>query len=306
LATMVPSWVETPRDPASWIGTELMQLVLGQLLPDVTAIADTDSSNKLISVLKDLALKNKSWAAAICEFSCSGARDAHVSAGELRIIKAQSSKINLSFLHEEFKLAAGADLGDFLLEDYVPGADAEEPGNVFKGMIWRFKKDFCTEDDTKEGFHALAEEQFVIAVERAYIKLLVIKSVETLAIARHEEQLPSLRQPLNAWIEKCMVSKIVDVMWHCHLLHPKHYLETCSSLLGSVAIIDHDPGYISPHKHKGSNLADKIDALYWFEKLNKKLIYLGDAVAEVLTVSEAMWLDAAFEDVCEHDDMECG
>ena len=130
---MVPSWVETPRDPASWIGTELMQLVLGQLLPDVTAIADTDSSNKLISVLKDLALKNKSWAAAICEFSCSGARDAHVSAGELRIIKAQSSKINLSFLHDEFKLAAGADLGDFLLEDYVPGADAEEPGNVFKG-----------------------------------------------------------------------------------------------------------------------------------------------------------------------------
>ena len=32
------------------------------------------------------------------------------------------------------------------------------------------------------------------------------------------------------------------------MLHPKNYLESCTALLGYKDVIDHDPGYVSPHK----------------------------------------------------------
>ena len=36
-------------------------------------------------------------------------------------------------------------------------------------------------------------------------------------------------------------TKILDEMWHLHILHPKAYFKDCMSILGYV--LDHDPGF---------------------------------------------------------------
>ena len=59
-----------------------------------------------------------------------------------------------------------------------------------------------------------------------------------------------------------MATNLIDVFWHCHMLHPQHYLDSCTALLGAVGVIDHDPGYVSPRRLDGSDLTSKIDRLY--------------------------------------------
>lgn len=108
-----------------------------------------------------------------------------------------------------------------------------------------------------------------------------------------------------------------SVLWHVHLMRPKHYLESCTSLLGTVDVIDHDPGYVSPKKAKGSSFPDKIELLYKRERqmkygLSSALLSIEHTSAfekESFVLEERSqeeWLAIAYAEDCYFDDMECG
>ena len=108
-----------------------------------------------------------------------------------------------------------------------------------------------------------------------------------------------------------------SVLWHCHLLRPQHYLESCTNLLGTVGVIDHDPGYISPKKIDGSSFVDKIELLYKRErKFFRTCSYAcrieleeidSDTQSFIMSKEPEQWLDKAFpEEEMYYDDMECG
>ena len=94
------------------------------------------------------------------------------------------------------------------------------------------------------------------------------------------------------WGERCQPSVIIDIFWHSHsawhlppiyillplidslcipcslfaaVLHPAAYNEACVALLGN-SIIDHDPEYVSPKLHAGSELVPKLRSLFKYEE----------------------------------------
>ena len=111
------------------------------------------------------------------------------------------------------------------------------------------------------------------------------------------------------------------MLWHCHLLRPKHYLESCTKLLGAVGVLDHDPGYVSPKKVKGSTFVDKIELLYARERRftlartlgsvygNMDMIQLDldmDVQSFIMAKEPEDWLPLAFPEDQYLDEMECG
>ena len=238
--------------------------------------------------------------------------------------------LDLGFLREAFVKAATAQLGTFDMDEYVPDDDYGDPdaiddacdevviganeegepriGSVLLGLLMAYKKKFDVDYYMARDVALLKLAGYV---EQAYKKFLVVKTVE--AHAKAAGNLGAC-----AWTEKCMASTVIDVMWHCQLLRPQHYFETCSALLGRPGVIDHDPGYISPKKHAGSDLTEKIDTLFSVEMMYcswsppgdrgyeiKSYTYF-DPVSYVLTKKQEEWLDDAFEDLIHGDDMECG
>ena len=107
------------------------------------------------------------------------------------------------------------------------------------------------------------------------------------------------------------------MLWHCHLLRPQHYLESCTKLLSRVGVLDHDPGYISPKKVKGSTFVEKIELLYAREcRFTLGSVYgnicMGDLDLEddvqsfIMAKEPEDWLPLAFPEDQYHDEMECG
>ena len=95
------------------------------------------------------------------------------------------------------------------------------------------------------------------------------------------------------------------------MLHPKNYLESCTALLGYKDVIDHDPGYVSPHKIDKSGLGDKLEKLYRWERYfefrhHVSMSYDGDVTSFVVTRTPSDWIELAFEGDIYSDDMECG
>ena len=99
------------------------------------------------------------------------------------------------------------------------------------------------------------------------------------------------------------------------MMRPKHYLESCTAILGTVDVIDHDPGYVSPKAVKDSDLAHKMQRLYGRER---KFSMLGkltndgfcdleeDVEGFMLTRTPAQWLELAFEEEEYGCEMDCG
>ena len=117
---------------------------------------------------------------------------------------------------------------------------------------------------------------------------------------------------------------VCSVLWHCHLMHPRHYLTSCTSLLGTVDVIDHDPGYVSPKAIKGSDFSNKVVALYRFERgfycqkryslyavygynSNESLSGITGNQDLVIDFDTDDWLEAAFRnDDMYGDEADCG
>ena len=97
------------------------------------------------------------------------------------------------------------------------------------------------------------------------------------------------------------------------MLHPKNYLESCTALLGYKDVIDHDPGYVSPHEIENSSLVKKIEKVYRWERrfvsgpyFDDKMDRIQDPTSFVFTKKPSDWIEMAFEDRLYGDEMECG
>jgi hypothetical protein len=104
------------------------------------------------------------------------------------------------------------------------------------------------------------------------------------------------------------------------MLHPQHYLDSCTAVLGFVGVIDHNPGYISAREVAQSDLKSKLELLYQKERARGSFYFriygytrsmslgatMGDKV--VAWTDNDDWLDCAFEAMEDsmEDDMECG
>lgn len=252
-----PEVKEIRIDPATVLTPELVALILEHLAKSTHYDAGGYHSqlNGGRNTILELGWSSRAWSNAVNEFVNKGAADARVSAEQLRAIKSAARGLKLDFLRPEFLKVADRQLGEFDMEEFAGyGPVDSEPhvGKVLNGILWAFKKQFC--DDGEETKSDVALKLLSRSVEDAYRKFLVVKAVET--HARAAGLAP------NAWTEKSMASNLIDVFWHCHLLHPQHYLDSSSALLGAVGVIDHDPGYVSSKKIEGSELTSKINKLY--------------------------------------------
>jgi len=227
------------------------------------------------------------------------------------IIALRTGNLDLSFLRKDFcengqLLLGHFDMEDYFVEDELEAAGHDKMGRVLNAMAIALKKEFCLEDIDE----ALAK--LFDAVAAAYKKFLVVKACEAKALL-----VSNANPSTNPWLEKCCVSKVVDVLWHTHLMRPQHYLETCSALLGHVGVIDHDPGYVSPCLVAGSTFYSKHPQLYRQQNrcLYYALVYYADADYAAYRALNVMhmedfvndprdteeWLEMAFADDLYHD-----
>jgi hypothetical protein len=202
------------------------------------------------------------------------------------IISLRTGNLDLSFLRKDFCENGQLLLGHFDMEDYFDEEELEEMGHdkmgrVLNAMAIAFKNEFDL-DGVDEALAMLFD-----AVAAAYKKFLVVKACEAKALL-----VSNANPSTNPWLEKCCVSKVVDVLWHTHLMRPQHYLETCSALLGHVGVIDHDPGYVSPCLVAGSTFYSKQQKLYLQEKLCIAY-YIEHCIADASTAYDAR--DAAYD-----------
>lgn len=104
-----------------------------------------------------------------------------------------------------------------------------------------------------------------------YARFLVIRSIETLACSRSEEE--DYESSLLPWKEACEPSELVKLFWRAHLLFPQKYARDCKMLLDPLMsrkyeidyIIDYDRRYVSMHEYVGSDYKSKRDLLFGFE-----------------------------------------
>ena len=70
------------------------------------------------------------------------------------------------------------------------------------------------------------------ALWRAAAQFLVVKAVETLAIAEFGKPDESTANHAVAqWTTRCQPPKLIDLMWHAHVRYaPDHTLHCCSHL----------------------------------------------------------------------------
>jgi len=253
-----------------------------------------------------------------------------VTPDQLRAFKRAAHALDLSSLRAPFLRTVEAQLGNFEFSDYdLPDEDEEgNPmiGNTWMGMITAWKRLNAEKGEVVDDTRSFAESQadathaLFKSVAESYKKMLVIKAVEmraaeTKSVAQDPEQF--------RWLERSMCTKVIDCLWHTHLLSPQHYLTSCSSVLGYLGVIDHDRGYVSKHEHKGSSLAHKIANLYEWERLpdnpyfahltlqaslHKKygLSLHDDVQSWLLAKQPEDWLEYAFQEVESGDEVDCG
>ena len=240
-------------------------------------------------LIAQAALVNQSFAASVSVIINAWATDV-ISPADLLRIKKSTLDLDLDFLREEWLKAADKQLGTIKPSDYGVDSENDNRYDFTLVLFTAFTDEFPTDVSFAQVMKALAGH-----VECAYKKLLVVKTVETLA---QSKSVPAT----SLWSEKCVVTKIVDLMWHCHMLHPQHYFDSCSKLLGRVGLIDHDPGYMSPNNVVGSTLDSKLNLLFAFEKPTWRV---EDETMWMLTKSHEEWIELAFRDLnSEYDD--CG
>ena len=124
------------------------------------------------------------------------------------------------------------------------------------------------------------------------LQFLVVKAVEALVLKA------SPSADANRWTEKSMPSNLIDLVWHMHLMYPKHYLTTCSALLGTTDVIDHTPGYVSKKAVEGSALASKMGTLFR-KNLSHRSGYADAFEHEVITNDKELWIEVALESLCD-------
>lgn len=301
------------KDPALMLSPELLTLVFKQSEHE-TSIIGSVYFQPALGVLPELACLSRGWATAVSEFVNDGAAGAGVAPPELRRIKGVARELDLSFLKADFQenahvLLGHFDMSEYYTEDEIEASGHSQMGRVLQAMGIAFMKQFGA-DTVDEAVSELFD-----TVARAYKKFLVVKTVEVKSKSKAKTKDKAAAPNVDMWGEKCMVSKIIDVLWHTHLMRPQHYLDSCSKLLGTIGVIDHDPGYISPADVPGSDFANKIELLYKRERqfsfFNSR--YSSGTVCpfekEDFLVEEREteeWLDEAFNEDMYHDDMECG
>lgn len=307
-------------DPATVLSHELLVHILKNLTKHPAkhpAAMDPAATLKFPGI----ACLSSSYRDAIGEITNDTAMDIQIDAATLKSIKATARGLDLKFTEAAFFKTALRDLGEFDLMDY--GVDEEEfddfdeehIGAVIRAIMMAFKARYDAASDDKTAIAAIYK-----ATVSAYRKFMVVKTVETL-IKKRIDATGVLQSATfeTKWLEKSMASPLIDVIWHLHMLNPQHYLTSCSALLGYTGVIDHDAGYISPHKVTGSDLIAKMSKLYNRERsYHPDLSYHSgtalsvsstsghDEQSAVLTHSKEGWVEIAFEDRMYGDDMECG
>ena len=159
-----------------------------------------------LRVLPAVACLSRGWADAVSEFVNDVPNTGEgISPSELRRIKRAARDLDISFLAPDFMREGIALLGHFDMTDYVDEEDVEESshskfGRVLHGMALAFKRHFDLDDiDIDE-----ALKQLFSSVACAYKKFLVVKTVEAKA------KMCASNGSSKLWLEKCMVSKIVE------------------------------------------------------------------------------------------------
>jgi hypothetical protein len=131
------------------------------------------------------------------------------------------------------------------------------------------------------------------------LQFLVVKAVE--ALVRNAST--SSITDANRWTERSMPSNMLDVIWHMHMLRPKHYLSTCSALLGTTDVIDHTPGYVSKKNIPGSSLSQKMDTLF---RSHAPLLYTDAFETQVINGDKTSWIVLAVQDYIDEGEGDCG
>jgi hypothetical protein len=228
------------------------------------------------------------------------------SAAKLRALSSNYSSVCKSFQHAVSEVVhdgARAVVAPHMLRDIKQGVralDLHRLAPVYmqeaKGRIGFFQY-FCEDEDTvitKDMIHyfcstmpdSLAdkledtdaaspfenEDEFVWHVTEAYKKFLVVKCVETLVVRRVATgELDPTAPDVEMWTTRCQPTRIIDMMWHAHMLSPKLYQLHCLELAGET--IDHDAGYVMDDTDTKSafGMNAKIDALFKHEIENEIL-----------------------------------
>ena len=155
-----------------------------------------------------------------------------VSTAELRALKLRARRLPLTHLRSEWLLACREDSA--LGRLHTRGAPS-----TLELLIGHFG----------------GEAKLFAGVRREYRRFLVIKALEASA---------SSTAPA-AWRERARPTKVVDMLWHAHMLRPCEYARCCHQLAGEL--LDHDAGYLHPHPIAGSTLGDKLTQCFGREVL---------------------------------------
>ena len=102
--------------------------------------------------------------------------------------------------------------------------------------------------------HFGGEAELFAGVRREYRRFLVLKALEAKACAAAISFAP------EAWRQRARPTKIVDMLWHAHMLRPVEYARSCNELAGQL--LDHDAGYLHPDPVPGSTLGDKLNQIF--------------------------------------------
>lgn len=166
-------------------------------------------------------------------------------ASAMRGLKTRGFSLDLTPIQNDFVLAIKNKWGHYRLDVANPMASHEgEEDEITIRPLDIIVEHFALEGD--------AYLDFAERVAKEYRRFLVIKSVEKASKSLQE-----------IWAKKCHPSKLVDVMWHCHMLRPAKYARDCEQLT-LEGIIDHDPDLAL----EGTNtLTAKLDEVYAFERL---------------------------------------
>jgi hypothetical protein len=309
-------------DPATMLPHNLLKRIVSALVVPKTGVRGSacPSQSGYDGVLSGLAVCSKAWSDVVGIVL--NTVDPVIPADTLRSMKRCCRTLDLSFLFDSFEATAQKELG---LYDYYSDVDSDDEeagfegkvGYLLRGIVLAYMRSFsaseCSYPEALKAVFAAATGAYKKVRQSALYRLaallhaaccmvlqfLAVKAVEALVLKA------SPSADANRWTEKSMPSNLIDLVWHMHLMYPKHYLTTCSALLGTTDVIDHTPGYVSKKAVEGSALASKMRTL--FRKNLSQRFGNADAFEnEVITNDKVLWIAVALEILCDAGEESCG
>jgi len=165
---------------------------------------------------------------------------------QLHELKCRAKTLSLSLVCNVFMQRIVQEWGDTIITN-----------NVLHLVIHHFREHY---GESLEGF-----AKFVAA---EYVRFIVVKCVETIAI--HNSISQQEAPTISVWRNRCRPSKVIDCFWHGHIQYPEKYAEDCLLLFGDLLhtadlFLDRDADYVNSDV-AGSDYETKRAVLFQFEK----------------------------------------